>query len=167
MIKVNFKRTASALILGTILTTIAVFSDLPNIITQSPYNTVNAQEIEDSKIGGLKGTVVGLQEEDIDKALIILYDDVNSFTTSVNSSFNFTFNDVPEGDYYLKIEVEGYYIPQPEACTISGNQTIEKDININYNSDSNFFYHWAADDTYYGYEESAQAPSQKVVEFLD
>ena len=134
--KNKLKKTKFLIIAITIIT-ILFSTTISN--KETIVNTINTifktEGNEDNRV--LYGSVVGIDEEDYDKAIIILYNSVNSYTKQLNENFEFNFTDITDGDYYLKIEIEGYQIPSPESIKITNGETINKDITINTYSTSN------------------------------
>ncbi len=113
------------------------------------------------------GYVKGLERADTDSAIMILYNATNSFMSVVGVHGEYFFNEIPAGTYYLKIEVAGYQIPSPTMLRISQDDKTLQHINVSKVAGLDYYYQWKADDTYFGYEESATVPSEKTFTFLD
>ena len=115
----------------------------------------------------LFGYVKGIDESDQSKAIVVLYNSVNSYTTGVGANNEYFFNDIQLGTYYLKIEISGYEIPSPVKVSINKTGFVIQHLVITKVTDTDFYYQWKADDTYFGYEESATVPNEKTFTFLD
>lgn len=63
--------------------------------------------------------------------------------------------------------MSGYKIPSPKAVIVSEGETLSENLEVTLVDGSNYYYQWKADDTYFGYEESATVPERKKVTFLD
>lgn len=113
------------------------------------------------------GYVVGLQETDYKNAIVLLYNTVNSYSAGVGADGAFCFDGIEAGDYYLKIEVEGYRLSYPVKITVEEAKNLRQDLNVVAAEGSDYFYQWKADETYFGFEESAKVPEEKTVVFLD
>lgn len=113
----------------------------------------------------VSGTVNGLSTEDSANAIVILYDETNAYQSSVSENGRYEFSNVPAGTYYIKVEIVGYHIPEPSVFELSSGSIANKDITVTKATSDSFFYSWAADESYFGYEESANVPSQKEVLF--
>ena len=113
------------------------------------------------------GYVKGLDATDRELAAVVLYDAINAYTTAVGDHNEYFFNEIPAGTYYLKIEITGYKISSPAKVHITDDGNILQHITVSKVNSSDFFYQWKADDTYFGYEESAKVPSDKTFIFLD
>ncbi len=113
------------------------------------------------------GYVNGLNKDDVYSANILLYNAINSYATTVGSHCEYFFEKVVPGEYYLKIEISGYQIPSPIKVSVADDINVLQHLNISKVYSSDFFYQWKADDTYFGYEESATIPQNKTFTFLD
>ena len=113
------------------------------------------------------GYVKGLEIDSRESASVILYNTTNSYICSVGTHNEYFFGEIPEGTYYIKIEVAGYKIPSPIKIDIDNDINILQHLDVTRVTDSDFYYQWKADDTYFGYEESATVPSGKTFTFLD
>ena len=125
---------------------------------------VNAEE---QGRGVVSGVVSGIQEEDMDFARVVLYNSTNSYQVGISQGGAYEITGVKEDSYYLKIEVSGYKIPSPKAVIVSEGETLSENLEVTLVEGSNYYYQWKADDTYFGYEESATVPERKKVTFLD
>lgn len=111
------------------------------------------------------GNVAGLQGEDYAKAQVILYNGTNAYQEKLDAQGNYSFVNVIAGEYYVKVEVEGYTISQPVAVAVNG-YAAAGELKVEKAEGKDYFYQWKADDTYFGYEESAKVPQKKQVTFL-
>jgi len=100
-------------------------------------------------------------------ASVILYNATNSYITQLGPNNEYFFKEVPAGKYYLKIEIAGYQVPEPIEIQVGQNGNILQHIEVSQMIGDDFYYHWRADKTYFGYEESATVPSEKTFTFLD
>lgn len=113
------------------------------------------------------GIVEGLQDEDYNEALVVLYDTTNAYTSVIDENLQYAFDDIKEGSYFIRIEVDGYQIPKPVEVTIEEGKYLNKNLSVAKVESSDYYFQWKADDTYFGYEESASVPEKKTVTFID
>lgn len=129
-----------------------------------PDRCVN-KELGEANVCEVVGTVAGLQGEDYAEANVILYNGTNAYQEKLDAQGNYSFVNVIAGEYYIKVEVEGYTIPQPVAVAVNGSAAAGE-LKVEKAEGKDYFYQWKADETYFGYEESAKVPEKKQVTFL-
>ena len=123
--------------------------------------------IETTSYGAVEGSVAGLESGDIAQAKVVLYNASNSMVAIPTEAGFFSFPEVLTGKYYLKIEANGYTVSTPASVQVEGDATASVNLVVNKVAGSNYFYNWKADETYFGYEETAQIAKQPEVTFLD
>lgn len=127
----------------------------------------------------LSGYVSGL--EDSTDATVIMSDQNISYATKTLEEGYYEFNDVPDGDYSLKVELNGYKNPDPIEVSFSHDNEIENMSALSTSSDhikhvnfeverfneGHYHYQWKYGGDYFGYEESAYVNHPIEFEFLD
>lgn len=156
---------------------VAMILALSMLMMIFPFNVIASSADTDTSVESdakanvetmqLYGTVAGIDKDDIQNAIVLLYDSTNSYSATLNSNAEYGFENIKEGSYFLKIELDGYKIPSPQSVTISSGSNTKCDLSVEKVDSSEFFFQWKADDTYFGYEESATVPSKKTFNFLD
>ena len=159
---------------------ISVILVLSMLMMVFPFNVMASSAYMDSNSGAsesgtginaeamqLYGSVTGIDKNDVQNAIVLLYDSTNSYSSTLSSNAEYGFENIKEGTYFLKIELDGYKIPSPQSITISASSNIKYNLSVEKVDSSEFFFQWKADDTYFGYEESATVPSKKTFNFLD
>lgn len=125
-----------------------------------------------STSGSITGIVKGLNTED--QATAILGNDayLDSCVTDANGSFAFT--NVPNGDHYLKIDVNGYVTEKAKKVTVThrtrradSSESDPIEFNIERLDSGVFTYHWEEDGSRSGYQQTAHINERPLIQFLD
>ena len=159
---------SAILVIG--LTPCFAFADVASSaseVTATIASAVAAAADVDSSHGTVSGQVTGLDQADISSATVILYNDANSFAAKPSSDASFAFADIEPGTFYLKIEVDGYSVPYPSTTVVSAGQITTTKLEVTKAENSSYFYNWKADESYFGYEETAQVVEQPEFTFVD
>lgn len=129
---------------------------LINVITASGGGIVNF------KISGL---------ESDDKAIVSISSNEFLVTKSATNGIE-SFSDVPAGKHALKIEVNGYHIPESKVVIVDENgnvspiTTIELTVTKMTNNENEWIHTWASDSSISGYSTTAYINNPPQVEFL-
>lgn len=124
-----------------------------------PCDTISATELSAS------GRITGLQNGDA--ANVILYNNYQSYSAATDEKGDYSFRGIESGDYFVKIDMAGYSVTKPVQVKVESAGVVVPDMEVTKAAESDYFYQWKADDTYFGYEETANVVSPWKVEFLD
>lgn len=124
-----------------------------------PCDTISATELSAS------GRITGLQNGDA--VNVILYNNYQSYSAATDEKGDYSFRGIESGDYFVKIDMAGYSVPKPVQVKVESAGVVVPDMEVTKAAESDYFYQWKADDTYFGYEETANVVSPWKVEFLD
>lgn len=127
----------------------------------------NEEGSQFAEVGTVSGRVIGLDASHCSRASVVLYDASKSYTAQPASDGSYVICDIPVGTYYLKIEADGYSVPYPSTVQVNAGQMATTDLEVSKVDGSNFFYSWKADNSYFGYEESARPVEQPKFTFVD
>lgn len=127
----------------------------------------NEAGLQFAEVGTVSGRVIGLDVSHCSRASVVLYDASKSYAVQPASDGLYVLYDIPVGTYCLKIEADGYGVPYPSTVQVNAGQIATTDLEVSKVDGSNFFYSWKADDSYFGYEESAQPVEQPKFTFVD
>ncbi len=135
--------------------------------------SVSAKTTESSQ-GCISGTVSGFLQGDENHVLIVLRDKVNAYQTRVNATGEYIFADIPDGNYELKCEADGYETVKPIKCKVKKGEAVTQDITlvpISHDNagdkDDHYHYQWNGDDDYFGHEQSSDNHGDKKVDFQE
>ena len=123
----------------------------------------------------ISGVVDGIEKGD--KAIITIGNDSYLKTIETDERGIYQLNDVPNGEYFVKIDLSGYKLQQTKNVTVYNNTGTTKgntysnvgqaNFEVEEFTDNQYKYHWEQDDTVGGYEESANIVNRPKIEFLD
>lgn len=121
----------------------------------------------------IAGKVDGL--ENGTEATVVLYNDNNLYSSSTNEFNYYVFKDIPEGDYYIKVEVNGYYTEGTKSISVGNFSALSSSNNVNNTKisdftvtkmDNNHVYHWESDNSFSGYETTAYVNLPLDIEYI-
>jgi hypothetical protein len=124
--------------------------------------------------GSINGTITGLS--DGDKATIILGNDSYLQSTVTAANGTFSFSNVPDGKYFLKVDVSGYTTSGSRDVVVTrktASKTVAKrvaksaDFAVVKSDSSTFTYHWEQDVSRSGYQQSAYINTKPQITFLN
>lgn len=154
-------------VLGVILCTTMILVMSPNVFVKG-IDTVSS--VEDQTLDGIatiNGTVKGVLSDDVSSASMVLYSAVNSYSVGIDEDGKYTFSNIPYGDYFLKIEIDGYYVFSPIDVKVDSKVVECPEQTVTEYTSSDYFYHWKADSSFFGYEEQANIVQPISVTFED
>ena len=120
--------------------------------------------------GTLNYSVSGLQAGD--HSVVSLGSASYLETKTVSADGNYTFEDIPAGEYFIKIEASGYNLPNAQTVIVHENGSIEPVVGINLvvtkmETDPDVWTHsWTEDVSNSGYTTTAYVNNPPTVEFL-
>ena len=124
--------------------------------------------------GNISGTVTGLSPSD--KATVILGNDSYLQSAVTGSGGTFSFSNVPDGKYFLKVDVNGYTTSGSRDVVVTrktASKTVAKkvaksaDFAVTKSDSSTFTYHWEQDVSRSGYQQSAYINTKPQITFLN
>ncbi len=133
-------------------------------VVNSNYYAVNAS-VQDESSTRAVGTVTGIQDNDT--ITVVMYNNYISYNAQTDADGGYAFNDIACGTYFIKIDTAGYSIPDPQKVVVSEGVNEIPQLTVSKMSDTDYYYQWKADETYFGYEESAGIVEPWKVEFMD
>lgn len=161
------KKQIGKRILGVVLCAVMVLTTSPGVLAAGIDEIVSAVNELTNEIATVKGSVKGVASDDCGAVSMVLYSSVNSYSVGIDSDGKYSFSDIPYGDYYLKIEIDGYYVFSPIDVRVD-SKTVECPVQtVSKYTSSDYFYHWKADSSYFGYEEQANIVEPISVTFED
>ncbi|MBT5324067.1 MAG: hypothetical protein HOJ96_01905 [Campylobacteraceae bacterium] len=110
------------------------------------------------------------------QAKVIIGNDSFLAETNVSENGTYSFPSVPNGEYFLKLELKGYKSQAAKNITVGTMQTLNKvlfstanttDFILEDINSSNFTYHWEEDVSRSGHQYTAYINTQPKIEFLD
>ena len=125
----------------------------------------------------VSGYVNGIENQDIATITIGNERYVKSVKTDTRGFYSF--RDIPDGEYYVKIDLTGYKNEKSKTIKVSKNNIYVKNSNSKYENvahvdfevtpiaEDKFIYHWEYDGTISGYEESANINEKPIINFID
>ncbi|MDH8701497.1 hypothetical protein M2138_000843 [Dysgonomonadaceae bacterium PH5-43] len=120
--------------------------------------------------GTLNYTVSGLQAND--KSVVSLGSNAYLDTKTISADGSYTFTDIPAGEYFIKIEANGYNLPDAQTVIVHENGSIDPAVGIKMvitkmEADSDTWTHsWSEDVSNSGYTKTAYVNNPPEIEFL-
>ncbi len=133
----------------------------------------------------VSGYVYGLELGDF--ANVTLGNDKYLQSTKTDNNGLYSFTDIPDGEYFVKIDLNGYRSEIAKEVTVLGSNSFTNNISngimassviaddnmaeVNFNvvplDNDKFTYHWEQDVSRSGYEQSAYQNQKPIIIFLD
>ncbi|MCJ8346498.1 hypothetical protein MJH12_13220, partial [bacterium] len=116
------------------------------------------------------GEITGLKKGV--KATVTLESDGFIQIKEVEKSTTYSFEDIPEGDYYLKLDIVGYSSERTRKIIVrdkhKGSAKVYKRLNFSIMpiKGDEFTFHWEDDDSRTGYVQTAHVNKRSTIQFL-
>lgn len=116
-----------------------------------------------------------------DKAIVTIVNDKYIDTVESDENGFYKFTNIPNGEYLVKIDVNGYNVEKSKKISVFNNINMmsletsndsysnigQVDFEVEEFTDSKYRYHWEQDNTVSGYEQSSNIVNKPIVEFID